>query len=218
MNVKNNKTPIHHNNTSSTQASLTCPIKPSTHQNVQFHNNLSNHYVMSNNFQQNANIYPYCQINQNSEVMSQYIVNPQPQIAMLQNNTNNFQNNFGGVTYYQNPQDNQIYLLAPIANQAPMNNYLLLSNSHQQQNNFIMPLMKTESLGYVMIKNGNENQNHCLNFANIQNMPNGCLPYQTLQNNCEQGFMRKISEAGNFNFQMNHNHLINDNNEQPFKE
>ena len=70
-----------------------------------------------------------------------------------------------------------------------------------------MPLMKTESLGYVMIKNGNENQNPCLNFTN---MPNGCMPYQNLQNNCEQGFMRKIS---------NHNHLKNDNNnEPPFKE
>lgn len=101
----------------------------------------------------------------NSGVINSYILNSSSQIAQIQNNPNNYNSNNGGVNYYQNNNASQIYLLAPISNQIPMNNYLLLSNSNQNQNHFIMPLMKTESPGYVMIKNLNENNS--LNFTNM---------------------------------------------------
>lgn len=115
--------------------------------------------ILQNNLNlANQQIYPIAQVAQTNGIMPSYVINTN-QIGQFQQPNASY-----GVRLYQNQNDNQFYLLAPLNNQLPMNNVFLLSNQGPQ-NNFIMPLMKTDSLGYVMIKNLNENSQS--NFQGI---------------------------------------------------
>ena len=199
---------------SSTQnSSMHCQSNPAYYPKIQSQNNINNGISIQNCYPSKANLYPFYSIQQNQNIMSPYLMNPQNQINQLNqmnqmnqmnqinqiNQIQNNQNNYG-VQYFQNKNgnDNQVYIITPISNQIPLNNYVLFQNPNQNQNQFIMPLMKTENISYLMVKNMNENSNKSMNLGNMQNM-------LSVSNESNQNYCRKNNaDINNQNYYNGH--------------
>lgn len=136
---------------------------------------------------------------------------------MRQMNLNNLNFNIAGPTNaYMNPfiQNNlnnssSYYIVTQMNNPMQMqgiplncNNVILIQNAQPQpQNQILVPVMKTQNVGYVLVKNQNQNPNNCLNMPNFFQFPNNNnlnnnqnLYFGSLNGN---GFLQDFQNGGN---------------------